>query len=55
MAGGGDSGHTDGIMNLISLPTVLLALPAETGGIFLTMLFITMTVAFPLRMERRRK
>ncbi|WP_281278153.1 hypothetical protein [Oleiharenicola lentus] len=42
-------------MNLLSLPAVLLTLPAETGGIFLTMLFITMTVAFPLRMERRRK
>ncbi len=39
----------------MNLPTLLLTIPAETGSIFLTMFFITLTVAFPLRMETRRR
>lgn len=39
----------------MNLPTLLLTIPAESGSIFLTMFLITLTVAFPLRMEKRRK
>lgn len=54
MAGRSGSGHTHGIMNLLFPPTLLLTLPAEPGNIFITVLLITLMVAFPLRMESRR-
>lgn len=39
----------------MNLPTLLLTLPAESGSIFLMMFLMTLTIAFPLRMEKRRK
>jgi hypothetical protein len=39
----------------MNLPTLLLTIPAESGSMFLAMFLITMMVAFPLRMEKRRK
>lgn len=41
-------------MNEIFVPTILLTIPAEAGSIFISVLLLTLTVAFPLRMEGRR-